>query len=141
MTSGGGADVFAFGTSGSLVTAGLDIITDFNTAGADVLTFGAATTVLAADATTLVAGTNVQTSAGGVVTFATADNTYALKLAAVQADTQLDAAGSVAIFVDSGNTYVYYAGAATGNTDDQVIQLTGLTALATITGGATTTIA
>ena len=75
------------------------------------------------------------------MTFATADNTYALKLAAVQADTQLDVAGSVAIFVDSGNTYVYYAGAAAGNTDDQVIQLTGVTGLATITGGATTTIA
>jgi len=141
MTGGGAVDTFAFGTNGSLVSAGLDIITDFNTAGADVLTFGGNTTVLAADTSTLVAGTNVQTSTGGVVTFATADNTYALKLAAVQADTQLDVAGSVAIFVDSGNTYVYYAGAAAGNTDDQVIQLTGVTGLATITGGATTTIA
>ena len=141
MTGGGAVDTFAFGTNGSLVSAGLDIITDFNVAGADVLTFGGATTVLGADTSALVAGTNVQTSAGGVVTFATADNTYALKLAAVQADTQLDVAGSVAIFVDSGNTYVYYAGAAAGNTDDQLIQLTGVTGLATITGGATTVIA
>jgi hypothetical protein len=141
MTGGGAVDTFAFGTSGSLISAGMDIITDFNTAGADVLTFGGSTTVLAADATALVAGSNVQTSAGGLVTFATADNTLALKVAAIQADTQLDAAGSIAIFVDSGNTYVYYAGAATGNTDDQLIQLTGITSLATITGGATTTIA
>lgn len=64
-----------------------------------------------------------------------------MKIAAVQADTQLDAANSIAFFVDSGNTYVYYAGAATGNTDDQLIQLSGITSLATITAGATTTIA
>jgi len=142
MTGGGAVDTFVFGTSGSLVSAGLDIITDMGTT--DILSFGAGVVVLlAADATTLVAGSNVQTSAGGLVTFATADNTYALKLAAVQADTQLDVAQSVAFFVDSGNTYVYYAGAAAGNTDDQIVQLTGVTGLATITvgGGATLVIA
>jgi hypothetical protein len=142
MTGGGAVDTFVFGTNGSLVSAGLDIITDMGTT--DILSFGAGVVVLlAADATALVAGTNVQQSAGGLLTFATADNTLALKVAAAQADTQLDAAQSVAFFVDSGNTYVYYAGAATGNTDDQIVQLTGVTALTTITvgGGATLVIA
>lgn len=141
MTSGGGADVFAFGTNGSLVSAGLDIITDFNSAGADVLTFGGAVTAITVDATAVAAGTNASLTAAGLLTFATADNTLALKIATVQADASLDAALSIAMFVDSGNMYVYYAGAATGNTDDQIIQLTGLSALATITAGAAVTIA
>ena len=89
------------------------------------------------DATALIAGSNVQTTSG-LVTFAAADNTYALKVAALQADAQLDTAGYVAVFNDGGNAYVYYAGAATGNTDDQVIQLTGITTAASVAGGATT---
>lgn len=142
LTGGAGADTFAFGTNGSGAAVGsLDRITDFNTGGSDVLTFGGNTTVLAADATALVAGANVQTTAGGLVTFATADNTLALKIAAIQADAELDAAGSVAYFVDGTNGYVYYAGTATGNADDQIIELTGMNTLTTITGGATTTIA
>ena len=134
MTGNGAIDTFVFSTNGSVAGTALDVITDMGTT--DILQFGAGTLVLlGADATALVAGTNVQQSAGGLVTFATADNTLALKIAAVQADTQLDAAQSVAFFVDSGNTYVYYAGAAVGNTDDQIVQLTGITALATITVG------
>lgn len=139
MTGGGGVDVFVFGSNGSLVSAGLDIITDMGTT--DILGFGAGVVVLlGADVTALVAGSNVQQSAGGLVTFATADNTLALKIAAIQADVQLDVAQSAAFFVDSGNTYVYYAGAAAGNTDDQIVQLTGVTGLATITAGGATTI-
>ncbi len=145
LTGGAGADTFAFGTDGSVAGTSMDAISDFNTGGSDILTFGGNTTVLAADATALVAGSaagsNVQTSAGGLVTFAGADNTLALKLAAVQADTQLDAAGSIAYFVDGANGYVYYAGAATGNADDQLIELTGVNTLTTITGGATTILA
>uniref|UniRef100_Q3AT73 Ig-like domain-containing protein n=1 Tax=Chlorobium chlorochromatii (strain CaD3) TaxID=340177 RepID=Q3AT73_CHLCH len=140
MTGGGGTDTFVFGANGSIVGASMDIITDFNNAGADILTFGGNTTVLAADASVLVAGTNVQTSDGGLITFDVSDNTLAFKIAAVEADAQLDVAGSVAMFVDSGNTYLYYAGIAAGNLDDQVIQLTGITTFITITGGPTTTI-
>ena len=138
MTGNGGVDTFIFAANGSVAGTAMDIITDM--AATDILQFGAGTLVLlGADATALVAGTNVQQSAGGLVTFAAADNTLALKIAAIQADTQLDAAQSVAFFVDSGNTYVYYSGAAVGNTDDQIVQLTGVTALATITvGGAST---
>lgn len=141
MTGGGAVDTFAFSAEGSLIGTSMDIITDFNTAVADILTFGGSTSVLAADATATAAGTNVQTSAGGLITFDTADNALALKIIAVQADSELDAAGSVALFTDGANTYVYYAGTAIGNSDDQLIQLNGITTLATITGGGTTTIA
>lgn len=140
MTGGGAADTFAFAANGSIIGTSMDIITDFNTATGDILTFGGGTTLLAADATATVAGANVQTSAGGMVTFAGGDNTLALKTAAVQADIELDASGAIAMFVDGGNTYVYYAGLAAGNVDDQLIQLTGIASLTTITGGATTTI-
>lgn len=142
FTAGAAVDTFAMSTNGSVIGTSMDKISGFGVgAGGDVLTFGGATTVLAADATATVAGANVQTSAGGVVTFAAADNTLALKIAAIQADAQLDAAGSVAVFEDSGNSYVYYAGAAIGNADDQLIELTGVTSIATITGGATTVFA
>ena len=141
MTGGAGADIFAFATNGSVAGTSMDVITDFNTGGSDVLQFGAAGVLQPSDATAAVAGTNVQQSAGGLLTFATADNTLALKIAAIQADHQLDAINSVAFFVDSGNTYFYYAGATVGNADDQVVQLTGVTSLATITAGASNTIA
>lgn len=140
MTGGGGVDSFQFNTNGSLVTA-RDIITDFNTAGADVLQFGAGTTILLTlDATALVAGVNVNTTAGGLISFHASDNTLAAKIIAVQADAELDAAGSIGMFVDGGNTYVYFAGTAAGNVDDQMIQLTGIVSLTTIIGGATTVI-
>lgn len=142
MTGGGAADTFAFGNNGSIIGTSRDIITDFNTAGAtDILTFNGATTVLLGpDATALVAGSNVQQSAGGVITFHATDSSLALKIIAIEADVQLDAAGSIAIFVDGANTYVYYAGTATGNGDDQLIQLSGITSLTAIAVGATTLI-
>ncbi|MDZ4313733.1 MAG: hypothetical protein U0989_02990 [Azonexus sp.] len=136
FTAGAAVDTFAMGTNGSVAGTSMDKIASYGLT-ADILTFGGATTLLAADATATVAGVNVAQSAGGLVSFAAADNTLALKIAAIQADAQLDAAGSVAVFNDGGNAYVYYAGAAIGNTDDQIIELTGVTA-ASIAAGATT---
>ena len=141
MTGGGGADTFAFGSDGAVLGTSMDIITDFNTAGADILLFGASTNVPVADTSAAVAGLNVQTTAGGLIGFHASDITLALKIAAIQADVQLDIAGSVAMFVDGANTYVYYAGTAAGDADDQLIELAGINTLVTITGGATTTIA
>lgn len=141
MTGGGGVDTFAFGTDGSILGTSMDIITDFNAVGADILTFGTATALAGNEADGTVAGSDVDTTAGGLITFAIGDNTLALKIAAIQADIQLDAAGLVAMFIDGANTYVYYSGAATGNADDQLIQLSGIDTLLTITGGATTVIA
>jgi len=130
LTGGAGIDVFTFAVGDSVAGTALDVITDFS---ADELDFNATQVLLAADATTLNATLNVNTTAGGLISFATADNTYAKKVVAIQADTQLDAAESVAFFEDSGNSYVYTAGAATGNADDQIIELTGVTGLTTIT--------
>jgi S-layer protein len=134
LTGGAGADVFTFAVGDSLAGTSLDVITDFNVGNVgDELDFAATQVLLAADATGLVATTNVNTTAGGKVSFATADDTYAEKVAAIQADAELDVAESVAFFEDSGNTYVYTAGATTGEGDDQIVQLTGVTGLTTIT--------
>jgi S-layer protein len=133
LTGGLSADTFGFGTASSIAGKSLDKITDFNTGGSDKIDFGGAGTLLAADTTVLVATTNVNTTAGGKVTFAAADDTFAEKVIAIQADTQLDVAGSVAFFEDSGSSFVYYAGAAAGDADDQIVELTGVTGLTTIT--------
>jgi Ca2+-binding RTX toxin-like protein len=142
LTGGAGVDTFKFSTDGSVVGTSLDKITDFNTGGADVIQLGATVTLISADtSSTLVVGTNVRTNQYGLITFATDDDTYAEKVVAVLADVELDAAGSVALFADSGNTYVYYAGATAGNSDDQIIELTGVsgTSYDAITVGTTTT--
>jgi len=133
ITGGGGADTFVYSTDGSVAGTALDVITDFNSGGSDILDFAATAVLLAAETNGATATSDVDTSAGGLISFAAADDTYAEKVTAIQADTQLDAIASVAFFEDGGNTYVYYAGAATGNTDDQIIQLTGVTGLTTIT--------
>jgi hypothetical protein len=133
-TGGAGVDVFNFGVADSIAGTDLDTITDFNNSGAgDIIRLAAAGTVLAAEGDGTTATTDVDTTAGGLVSFAVADDTYAEKVAAIQADAQLDVAGSVAIFTDAGSTYFYSAGAAAGNVDDQIIKLTGVT-LSVITG-------
>jgi hypothetical protein len=129
FTAGVAVDTFAFASDGSVVGA-MDTVNGFG-AGADVLSFSSAN-LLAADATALAAGINVQQSAGGKLAFAAGDNSWALKMAAVQADVQLDAANSVAFFEDGADTYVYYAGTAIGNADDQVVKLAGVTGLSAI---------
>ncbi len=140
ITGGSGTDTFVFGTNGSIIGTALDVITDFKAI--NFMTFGATTNLIAADILPLVAGSgpgsNVQTTAGGLITFAPADNTFALKVAALQASTQLHASGTVAMFIDSGNTYVYYAGVTAGNANEQLVQLSGVTNFTTITSGATT---
>jgi hypothetical protein len=138
MTGGTGTDTFVFSTDGSVAGTSLDAISDFASA-TDILSFPSLS-LAAADATTLVATTNVNTTAGGLVSFAAADDTYAEMVTAIQADAELDAAGLVAIFVFGSDTYVYYSGAATGNTDDQIVKLTGVsgTAFDTITDLGTT---
>lgn len=132
MTGGGGADTFVIGAAGSIAGTDLDMIADFNTGGSDIIDFGAVGIVLNLENNGVTATSDVDTTVGGKIVFATADDTYAEKVIAIQADTELDAIGSVAFFEDSGNSYVYYAGAATVNTDDQIVELTGVTGLSTI---------
>lgn len=140
MSGGAGADTFRFTSNGSVFGTAMDAITDF-AAGVDLLQFSTAAVLLAADSTPLAQGSNVQQSAGGLVTFHAADNLLLMKIMAIQADAQLDAASSLAFFVHGGSTYVYYAGSSTGNADDMVIELSGVTTLTTLTAGATSTIA
>ena len=140
MTGGAGADTFVFGTTGSISGTSLDVITDFASA-SDILSF-TAVTVLAVEANGTTATSDVDTTAGGKITFAAADDTFAEMVTAVLADAELDVAGSTAFFEFDGSTYVYNAGSATGGADDQIIKLTGITGLTTITDlGTTLTIA
>jgi hypothetical protein len=132
MTGGGAADTFVFAANGSLAGTS-DKIADFNTGGSDILDFGTGGVVLNLENDGTTATTDVDTTAGGKVVFAAADDTYAEKVTAIQADTQLGAIGSVAFFEDSGNTYVYSAGALIGDSDDQIVELTGVVGLSTIT--------
>lgn len=135
ITGGAGSDLFNFGTNGSIVGISLDVITDY-VSGTDLIRFGGSVTLLAADTSALAAGSNVQTNAVGLVNFHADDDTYTERIVAIQADSQLDAVGSVALFTSGSDSYIYYAGAATENADDQIIKLSGLTVTGlNITGG------
>ena len=141
LTGGGGINFLGIGIGGSLIGGGggtnIDKVTDFNAGGADTLAFQNTSILLATDNNAIVArsgaGSNVQQSAGGKITFDAADNTLALKVAAIQADTQLKIAKATAFFEDSGNTYVYNAGATTASSDDELVELAGVINLSTIT--------
>jgi Ca2+-binding RTX toxin-like protein len=140
LTGGAGADTFIFGTTGSISGTDLDSITDFGKA-SDILSF-TAVTVLAAESNGTTATSDVDTTTGGKISFAPADDTFAKMVVAILADSELDVAGSTAFFEFGGDTYVYNAGTATGGADDQIIKLTGVTGLVTITDlGTTLTIA
>ena len=138
MPGAGAADIYVFGTTGSVSGTSLDKITGFATA-SDVIDF-TAITVLAAEANGVTATSDVDTSTGGLVTFHADDDTFTEMVVAILADSELDVAGSTAIFTVGGHTYVYNAGTATGAADDQIVELTGVTGAAfdTITDLGTT---
>ncbi len=127
LTGGAGADIFVFAALDTGATAATaDVISDFS---GDVLRMAAATSVAGVSAAGTAAATNVEVSAGGKVTFAAADDTLAEKLIAIAADNVDIAAGETAFFEDSGNTYVFTAGAG----GDELIVLQGVTGLVTMT--------
>jgi hypothetical protein len=126
LTGGAGTDTFAFSTNGSVVGASLDVITDY-ISGTDKMTFGAVAALAPNDSTSAVPTSNV-TVTNGLIGFASADNTYAKKIIAIEADAGLDAPNVAAVFVDGDDSYVYYSGSNTGNTDDQIVKLVGKTA-------------
>lgn len=134
LTGGASADKFVF-TAGDSLVAASDKITDFNTGNVKDVIDHSATLALGGSAAAATAG-NASISAGGKATFVAADNTLALKIAAVAADLDAGAAaaGRVAFFEDSGNTYVFITDAnATNTTGDDLIELTGVTGLTAIT--------
>jgi Ca2+-binding RTX toxin-like protein len=140
LTGGLGIDIFVAGTDGSIAGTALDTISDFNTGGSDIIRL-AGTVVVPTSGGTAVATSAVAVATGGLVTFDSADDTYAEKVTALQADTAKMGAGKAVLFVDGSDTYVFFDGATTGTGDDQIIKLTGVsgTSFDTITVGTTTT--
>ena len=139
ITGGAGVDTI---TSGG----GDDVITDLNAGGAtDVLVFSGTETIAAATTGTFATAAGVtsdysSSAVTGFVTFTETDAdstanpvvtrwTLANKIAAVQADTTLNVADKVSMFVHGDDAYVYYSGATTGSADNQLIKIEGGSAL------------
>jgi hypothetical protein len=128
MTGGSGVDTFSFIPTGSIIGTTLDTITNY-VSDTDILQFinanGAAISIALpnVDTSATVAGTNVQINSVGLITFNSADSTYSKKVTAIQADEGLNAAGQVALFTSGADSYVYYSGASTSDSDDQIIKL------------------
>ena len=135
MTGGAAADIFIFGTADTgFTTTTLDSITDFNTGGADVIRVAAGNNVAGASAAgTTNATTDVAVAVGGKVTFAAADDTLAEMIVALSADDTDVNINEMVFFEVGGNTYIFSEGATTADSDDQVIELTGLTGMTTLT--------
>jgi len=140
LTGGAGIDIFVATTAADTATdgngVGIDVITDFNTGGADILRLAAANNVAGAGGTAN-ATTQVTVSAGGKATFAAADDTLAEMITTLVADGNITA-NEVVFFEFSGSTYVYGAGATADGSDDFMIKLTGVTGLTTLTESTTT---
>ena len=128
LIGGNTADTFIFGPSVSLANISPDIIRNYES-DKDTLVFTlpdnspAPITLAVADASITIAGSNVQVSNQGLISFNTADNAYELKVAAIQNDSALDFPNQVALFTSGSDSYVYYSGASIGNSDDQIIKL------------------
>ncbi len=133
LEGGAGIDTFVITSATSAATAtGFDSISDYS---ADILQLTAGGTVAGAKSLGAVAGVNVAISAGGKVSFAADDNTFAEKLAVLKLNTANSGVGAneVVFFEDSGNTYVYGEGSSTADSTDFLVQLTGVTGLTTLT--------
>jgi hypothetical protein len=142
MTGGGGADVFSItagDAGGSTNGTAFDTITDWNTGGSDIIDHSVNLTK--GNAATAGVG-QAGVDANGLATFNAADDTFAEKLAAVAAAIDEDGngaannttAGETVIFVHNGDTYVYISDGTTGfGAGDDIIKLTGITSLTTIT--------
>lgn len=149
LTGGAGTNTFTFAaanyaaaSAAALITA-RDTITDWAAGTNNVIDFDS--TLSATAHTTAAVGGTASVSATGLATFAAADNTLALKLAAVVSAVGTDAAGTSVVFNDGGNAYLFVVGDATAGVQatDGLIQLTGVTAATglTFTGGNITAIA
>jgi S-layer protein len=135
MTGGGtvaNTFVFAAGASGAPSSTNFDTITDFTAVAANVISRGAQLVLgSTANAGGAVAGSAKIGNANGVAAvFHADDNTLALKIVAVEAGLSgaTNTNHEVAIFVDSGSTYVFIADGVAGvGANDVLIKLTGVT--------------
>lgn len=141
LTGGAGANTFTFAAAGADFTAAdaaaliaaKDTITDWTAGAGNKIDFGLTALAAVAHNVAAVAGT-ASVSATGLTTFAAADNTLALKLVALSSAVAGDAAGTAAVFTDSGNSYVFVTNGTAGvQAGDALIQLTGVTATTGLT--------
>jgi len=132
MTGGGtnaNTFVFAAGASGTPSDTNFDTITDFTTVAANVISRGAQL-VLGSSATVGAGSAGIGNANGVAATFNAADDTLAERIIAVEAalSGNTNTNHEVAIFVDSGNTYVFIADGIAGiGANDVLIKLTGVT--------------
>lgn len=120
--------VFAAGDTGLPSATVFDSITDFAAVAANVISVGAQ--LVLGSASTAASGMAGLGAANGVAaTFNAADTTFAQKLAAVEnaLSANTNTAWETAIFVDSGNTYVFVADGVVGiGANDLLIKLVGV---------------
>jgi Ca2+-binding RTX toxin-like protein len=128
MTGGIGNDTFAFaaGSSGGAPSASVfDTITDF--AAGDIIDYASAVTIVTNSATAAVGVANI--TAGGLATFAAADDTLAEMITAVEGGIQTGTAtaGQAAMFKFGSDSYVFISDGVDGvGTNDVLIKLTGV---------------
>jgi len=128
MTGGLGNDTFAFaaGSSGGAPSASVfDTITDF--AAGDIIDYASAVTIVTNSATAAVGVANI--TAGGLATFADADDTLAEMITAVEGGIQTGTAtaGQAAMFKFGSDSYVFISDGVDGvGTNDVLIKLTGV---------------
>jgi hypothetical protein len=131
LTGGTGADTFVFGaTSVAPSDSIFNTITDFATA-SDIISYAPRPITIAQAASAAVAGT-AAISAAGIATFASADNTLALRLIAAEnginnGGTNTATAGQAAAFQFGTDAYVFISNGVDGvGAGDQLIKLTGV---------------
>jgi S-layer protein len=146
MTGGAGADTFVFaaGDSGGNPTAAgnFDTITDFNTGGSDVISYGGnlVNLVIQTVAGPAAVGT-AAISAEGFATFNDADTLLSEQVVAVAnalGGNAVVGEAEFAVFQNGINSYVFISdGVAGADVNDVLIQLSGVTGLTntTLTGG------
>ena len=138
LTGGDGVDTFIFETGGLGAAASattFETIKDF-TSGTDIINYTDAGRAADVALTLVKEGTNANAgqaaiSATGLASFNSADDTLAEKLTAVEAGmtAATATAGEVAVFNDAGNAYLFISDGTAGlDANDELIQLTGITA-------------
>ena len=152
ITAGGGADTltggagndtfnFAAGASGTPSGTNFDVITDY-VSGADTIAFTGGI-VKFATAVTAASGTAGVAVGTGIVSFNGADNTLALKIAAVANALGAASAGNALIFQDGTDSYIFITDGTAGvGSNDVLIKLVGVNGVGsdelTVGGGSIT---
>jgi Ca2+-binding RTX toxin-like protein len=126
LTGGAGADTFVFaaGATGTPSATNFDTITDY-VSGTDIIAATAITKF--ATAVTAASGTAGVAATTGVVRFDAADNTDALRLAAVANALSTAASGNTLIYTNGTDSFVFISDGTAGvGANDVLIKLAGI---------------